>query len=40
MPAGAAPMDRGRRGFLTALAGGGAVLAVGGGAAAWRLKDD
>ncbi|HBF79146.1 MAG TPA: hypothetical protein DD420_04180 [Streptomyces sp.] len=34
------PMGRGRRGFLTALAGGGAVLALGGGTAAWRLKDD
>ncbi len=37
---GAAPMDQGRRRFLTALATGGAVLAVGGGTAAWRLKDD
>ncbi|MET8327244.1 serine/threonine-protein kinase [Streptomyces sp. NPDC005181] len=42
LPAGSppAPMGQARRRFLTALATGGAVLAVGGGTAAWRLKDD
>lgn len=42
LPAGGppAPMSHARRRFLTALTAGGAVLAVGSGTAAWRLKDD